>query len=109
MPTTNPVPSGAPQDLLYNAPQFDKFMTSDEETYTNRLGVEKPTLSSLQRDFPNAQANMQTSLQAAGAAEGYAVDAADAAVNGRILASRSRGSGKSIPSIGNLPAGDCQL
>lgn len=44
-PTANPVPSAAPQDLLYNAEQIDKVVNSSEATYPDRFGVQRLTLA----------------------------------------------------------------
>lgn len=38
MPTTNPVPSSDPSDLLYNAQQLDRIVTGPALSYTDRLG-----------------------------------------------------------------------
>lgn len=43
-PTTWPVPSEAYVDLRFNAGAIDKFLTSEEEFFTDRLGQKKPTV-----------------------------------------------------------------
>lgn len=70
MPTTNPVPSTDPSDLLFNAGKLDEVVNSTAPTYTDRMGVERRTLTALEDEFPNAAAN-------AAAAAASAVDAAD--------------------------------
>ena len=71
MPTTNPVPSTDPSDLLFNAGKLDEVVNSTAPTYTDRMGVERRTLTALEDEFPNAAAN-------AAAAAASAVDAAEA-------------------------------
>lgn len=44
-PTTNPVPSKSPADLLFNAERFDEAINSSMLQYTDRLGVERLTLA----------------------------------------------------------------
>lgn len=46
-PTTNPIPSSAPQDLLFNAEKLDEFVNSTATTYTDRFGVVRSTLAGL--------------------------------------------------------------
>lgn len=72
MPTTNPVPSYDPTDLLFNAQKLDEVVNSASATYADRLGATRRTLAGLEAEFPNAAAN-------AAAAAASAVDAAEAA------------------------------
>lgn len=44
-PTTDPVPSSAPQDLLFNAEKIDEAVSSSAATYDDRLGVSRLTLA----------------------------------------------------------------
>lgn len=44
-PTSNPVPSEAPQDLLFNAGAIDRAVSSSEPEYTDRLGVLRLTVA----------------------------------------------------------------
>lgn len=44
-PTTNPVPSNSPLDLLFNAEKLDEGVNSGNPSYTDRLGVPRMTLS----------------------------------------------------------------
>lgn len=46
-PTQNPVPSESPRDLKFNAGKIDQFATSQELTYTDRLGNEHYTIDGL--------------------------------------------------------------
>ena len=45
MPTTNPVPSQDPSDLLFNAGKLDEVVSSSNATYTDRLGVSRRTMA----------------------------------------------------------------
>jgi len=45
MPTSNAVPSADPSDLLFNAQKFDEFTTGAADSYTDRLGVSRLTVS----------------------------------------------------------------
>ncbi|OKP29376.1 hypothetical protein [Serratia fonticola] len=47
-PTQVPVPSGKPQDLLFNAEKFDQVMTGVLLTYTDRLGNIRYTIAGLE-------------------------------------------------------------
>ncbi len=40
-PTNNPIPSESPRDLKYNAGKVDEFVSSNQESYTDRFGVER--------------------------------------------------------------------
>lgn len=42
-PTTDPVPSNSPLDLLFNAEKLDEVINSGAQTYTDRLGVQRKT------------------------------------------------------------------
>lgn len=44
-PTSNPVPSQAPQDLLYNAGKLDEAVNSASLRFVDRLGVSRLTLA----------------------------------------------------------------
>lgn len=39
MPTTNPVPSTDPSDLLFNAGKLDEVVNGTANSFTDRLGV----------------------------------------------------------------------
>lgn len=43
-PSTSPVPSRQPQDLLFNAEQLDRVINTSASTYTDRLGQERLTV-----------------------------------------------------------------
>jgi hypothetical protein len=45
MPTTDPVPSTSPADLLFNAQKLDEVITSTSTTYVDRLGVSRFTVA----------------------------------------------------------------
>lgn len=44
-PTTAPVPSTSAADLLYNAERLDEAVNSSSQTYTDRLGIPRLTLT----------------------------------------------------------------
>lgn len=44
MPTTNPVPSESPVDLLFNAGKLDEVINGDQDSYTDRKGVQRLTM-----------------------------------------------------------------
>ena len=52
--TGNPVPSIDPRDLDDNAKILDEFVNGTEDTYVDRLGVERRTLSSIEHDADSA-------------------------------------------------------
>ncbi len=45
MATTNPVPSNEPSDLLFNAQRLDQAVNSSAQSYVDRLGISRLTLS----------------------------------------------------------------
>ena len=47
MPTTNPVPSTDPSDLLFNAGKLDEVVNGASASYTDRLGVSRRSLSGI--------------------------------------------------------------
>ena len=47
MPTSNPVPSQAPSDLLFNAEKLDQFVSGSALSYTDRLGVSRRSLAGI--------------------------------------------------------------
>ena len=78
MPTTNPVPSTDPSDLLFNAGKLDEVVNSTAPTYTDRMGVERRTLTALEDEFPNAAANAAAAAESATQAANEAMSAATA-------------------------------
>lgn len=76
MPTTNPVPSYDPTDLLFNAEKLDQVVNSTSPSYTDRLGVQRRTLAGLEAEFPNAAANAAAAAAAANSAAALAQAAA---------------------------------
>lgn len=81
MPTTNPVPSYDPTDLLFNAQKLDEVVNATSTTYSDRMGTVRRTLFGLESEFPNAQANAAAAAAAAVAAADSAVDAANEATS----------------------------
>ena len=53
MPTTNPVPSTDPSDLLFNAGKLDEVVNGAGSTYTDRLGVTRRTLGGIDAEAEN--------------------------------------------------------
>ena len=47
MPTTNPVPSQDPSDLLFNAGKLDEVVSGSNATYTDRLGISRRTVAGI--------------------------------------------------------------
>lgn len=47
MPTTNPVPSNDPTDLLFNAQKLDQVVSGSAQYYTDRLGVNRRTVEGI--------------------------------------------------------------
>lgn len=47
MPTTNPVPSNDPTDLLFNAQKLDQVVNGSDQYYTDRLGVNRRTVEGI--------------------------------------------------------------
>lgn len=43
-PSTTPIPSKLPQDLLFNAEKLDEGVNSTQQTYRDRLGVDRLTV-----------------------------------------------------------------
>lgn len=76
MPTSNPIPSYDPSDLLFNAEKLDEVVNGGSNTFTDRSGVVRRTLAGLSAEFPNAAAN---AAAAAASASDAANDAASAA------------------------------
>lgn len=54
MPTTNPVPSTDPVDFIFNVGVIDRFATSEDEAFADRLGNERKTLAGLTADVEAA-------------------------------------------------------
>ena len=81
MPTTNPVPSQDPTDLLFNAQKLDEVVNSASATYADRLGATRRTLAGLEAEFPNAQANAAAAAASATAAAASATQAANEATS----------------------------
>lgn len=84
-PTSNPVPSNNPNDLLFNAEQFDVALNSTAASYTDRLGVVRRTVkgqfdavdAELAEKLDDAQSQINVKVDEAAAS---AADAADSAL-----------------------------
>tara|TARA_R110001592_G_scaffold287035_1_gene555691 strand:+ start:138 stop:3440 length:3303 start_codon:yes stop_codon:yes gene_type:complete len=52
--TGNPIDSDSPKDFSDNSKNLDQALNSTESTWSDRFGVERPTLPKLIDEFPNA-------------------------------------------------------
>lgn len=62
MPTTNPVPSSDPTDLLFNAQKLDEFVNGPDLTFTDRLGNSRLTLRAIEDAAAVASAQFRLEL-----------------------------------------------
>ena len=62
MPTTNPVPSTDPTDLLFNAGKLDEVVNGTANSFTDRLGVERRTVAGMNADFDAQLADAESDL-----------------------------------------------
>lgn len=86
MPTSKPVPSKDPSDLLFNAEKLDQAVNGTDPTFVDRLGRTHRTLAALEAEYPAAQANAE--LSSAQAAE--SVHAANESIAAKIAAEAAR-------------------
>ena len=73
MPTTNPVPSTDPTDLLFNAGKLDEVVNGAANSFTDRLGVARRTVAGMNADFDAQLADAESALNV------YRADAAASA------------------------------
>ena len=73
MPTTNPVPSQDPSDLLFNASKLDEVLNGTGNSFTDRLGVARRTVAGMNSDFDAQLADAESDLNV------YRADAAASA------------------------------
>ena len=73
MPTTNPVPSTDPSDLLFNAGRLDEVVNGTANSFTDRLGVSRRTVAGMNADFDAQLADAESDLNV------YRADAAASA------------------------------
>lgn len=73
MPTTNPVPSQDPSDLLFNAGKLDEALNGTGNSFTDRLGVARRTVAGMNADFDAQLADAESDLNV------YRADAAASA------------------------------
>lgn len=73
MPTTNPVPSRDPGDLLFNAEKLDEVLNGTGNSFTDRLGVARRTVAGMNSDFDAQLADAESDLNV------YRADAAASA------------------------------
>ena len=62
MPTTNPVPSTDPSDLLFNAGKLDEVVNGTDNSFTDRLGVARRTVAGMNADFDAQLADAESDL-----------------------------------------------
>lgn len=62
MPTTNPVPSTDPSDLLFNAGKLDEVVNGTANSFTDRLGVARRTVAGMNADFDAQLADAESDL-----------------------------------------------
>lgn len=73
MPTTNPVPSTDPTDLLFNAGKLDEVVNGTANSFTDRLGIARRTVAGMSADFDAQLADAESDLNV------YRADAAASA------------------------------
>lgn len=73
MPTTNPVPSTDPTDLLFNAGKLDEVVNSTANSFTDRRGIARRTVAGMNADFDAQLADAESDLNV------YRADAAASA------------------------------
>ena len=62
MPTTNPVPSQDPSDLLFNAGKLDEVLNGTGNSFTDRLGTARRTVAGMNADFDAQLADAESDL-----------------------------------------------
>ena len=62
MPTTNPVPSTDPSDLLFNAGKLDEVVNGAANSFTDRLGSTRRTVAGMNADFDAQLADAESDL-----------------------------------------------
>ena len=73
MPTTNPVPSTDPSDLLFNAGKLDEVVNGAANSFTDRFGSTRRTVAGMNADFDAQLADAESDLNV------YRADAAASA------------------------------
>jgi hypothetical protein len=89
MPTSNPVPSSDPSDLLHNAGLLDRAMNAPGLSFTDRLGNSRKTYSGFENEMEDHVADVDASRVAALAsiaADEAAVDASRVSAQAAIAA-----------------------
>ena len=89
--TGNPVPSTNAKDFVDNVENLDTAVNSTEATWTDRLGVERPTIAGLEAQYPNAAADAERAETAADSAEEDAQAAGAAKDTAVVAASEAEG------------------
>ena len=104
MPTTNPVPSTDPTDLLFNAGKLDEVVNGTANSFTDRLGVVRRTVAGMNADFDAQLADAESDLNV------YRADAAASAAEAlgylNVIRTTSYGAYASDPAtdpLGNPP------
>lgn len=104
-PTSNPVPSKAPQDLLFNAEKVDEFVNSPAATFVNRAGEVRKTLAGIEAfasEQIDAMANTMLAQKAAqidASAGGMLAKCSEQAVAASEAASRASDSASTAETV----------
>lgn len=90
--TGNPVPSKDPRDLVDNAEKMDEAVNGTGDSWTDRLGNERPTLKRLEDDYPQAGVDADRAEAAAADAEAAQAAAEDAQAEAETSETSAAGS-----------------
>ena len=97
MPTTNPVPSTDPTDLLFNAGKLDEFVNGSTSSFTDRLGEQRRTLGSIEQDAQTAIEQIQTgAFVATNAANSASASASAAQISKNAAEAAAEASGSVV-------------
>jgi len=105
--TGNPVPSIDPRDLDDNAKHLDEFVNGTEPIYTDRLGVERKTLSAIESDADSAtlRSDLSSQINPLLGANLIGYNAGSASSVGRDLHDKISREHVSIVDFGAVPGG----
>ena len=105
MPTTNPVPSTDPTDLLFNAGKLDEVVNGTANSFTDRLGIARRTVAGMNADFDAQLADAESNLNV------YRADAAASAAEAlgylQTIRATSYGAYASDPATDPLKSAYC--
>jgi hypothetical protein len=112
IPTKNPVPSESYEDLRYNSGVLDAFLNSQEDKFTDRLGVQKETLKSITvnaasaEQIENAKTAAEQAAADASASSSSASDSAASATSSANAAATSANNAANSASAASTSAGN---